>query len=632
VLDVPFTLQGSGQYNAATGLYAFTGFTTVNTLPNRNPAGLGNDITINQIRAIQASVDDGPWQTVQTLPPRTYQTNVTVNIPVPPTGAHTIKIRSIDTLTGVTSNLFLGETNNPTAQGPGINGVVFRDDNRNGQWDSGEPGLPDVGVEVLYQNDQPVDLQHFVEPSEWPQGTVLNQIEPGALIAAVGGGLLNNDVMARTSTRAPSAGRVFTATSFSGQTLETWTVGRKLKVIFDAPVGTVSIRVYGGQGTTPAFGRMEAYDANDNLLTRVTSTAVTSTGFRTLTVNRVAGDIKYVLVYGHANTEVVLDTLQWGPAASATTNTLGVYSLAYLPDGTYKVRVTPPAGYVVTTPASGAATVVVSGGVTLGSVNFGIGFGSLIHPFHNASNPFNVDNDATNVVSPIDALMVINFLNSQFGGEGEIPNTFTPQTIGYIDVNNDGLATPIDALIVINYLNSAPRGGSGEAPPEGNAGGAAGGLGGDGPGSEGEERPIPQNAAEYYALRPVQILQIPGTDQPCCCAQCLNLRAEVAAAVAQESVDPAPDLWPSATPQRPVRPTSGPGARLVLAADSPPRSQSAEQRPGGPRISSQDLLASSLGRRRAPARAAADEDDAALEALAVEVAVTQRRLAEPPQA
>jgi hypothetical protein len=532
VLDVPFTLQGSGQYSAASGLYTFTGYTTVNTLPNRNPAGLGNDITINQIRAIQASVDDGPWQTVQTLPPRTYQTNVTVNVPVPPTGSHTIKIRSIDTLTGVTSNLFVGETNNPTAQGPGINGVVFRDDNRNGRWDSGEPGLPDVGVEVLNLDNQPLDLQHFVEPSEWPQGTILNQIEPGALIAAVGGGLQNNDVLARTSSRAPSAGRVFTATSFSGQVLETWTAGRQLKVVFDAPVGTVSIRVYGGQGTTPAYGRMEAYDANGNLLTRVTSTGVTSGTFSTLTVNRVAGDIKYVHVFGHANTEVVLDTLQWGPAASATTNTLGVYSLAYLPDGTYKVRVTPPAGYVVTTPQSGEATVVVSGGMTLGSVNFGIGFSSLIRPFHNAPSPFNVDNDAANIVSPIDALMVINFLNSQFGGEGEIPSSYTPQMIGYIDVNNDGLATPIDALMVINYLNSNQRGGSGEAPPASAL--AGGGQGGDGPGAEGEELPAPRNAAEYYAQVPLQVLQIPGTDQPCSCGTCLGVRAEAAAAVAKD--------------------------------------------------------------------------------------------------
>lgn len=540
VLDVPFTLYGSGQYSAASGLYTFNGFATVNTLPNRNPAGLGNDITINQIREIQAAVDDGPWQTVLVLPPRTYQTSVTVHVPVPPTGSHTIRIRAVDTLTRVTSNVFVGETNRPTAQGPGINGVVFRDDNRNGQWDSGEPGLPDVGVELLDLNDQPLDLQHFVEPSEWPQGTILNQIEPGALIAAVGGGLQNNDVLARTSSRAPSAGRVFTATSFNGQALETWTAGRKLKVIFDAPVGTVSIRVYGGQGITPAFGRLEAYDANDNLLTRVTSTAVTGTSFRTLTVNRVAGDIKYVLVYGHANTEVVLDTLQWGPAASATTNTLGAYSLAYLPDGTYKVRVTPPAGYVVTTPPGGVATVVVSGGMTLGSVNFGIGFGSAIRPFHNAANPFNVDNDPSNLVSPIDALMVINFLNSQFGGEGEIPNTYTPQTIGYIDVNNDGLATPIDALLVINYLNSNLRGGSGgEAPPE-PGGWTVGGQGGDGPGGEGEELPPPRTAAEYYARAFVQIGQIPGTDQPCTCGTCLGLRAETAATVAREFTSPPP--------------------------------------------------------------------------------------------
>ena len=98
VLDVPFLLEGVGRYDSSLGQYLFSGFTSVDTLPNQNTSGLQNDITINQVREVQFSLDDGPWTTVQTLPARTYQTSLSVGIPVP-AGEHTIKIRTIDTRT-----------------------------------------------------------------------------------------------------------------------------------------------------------------------------------------------------------------------------------------------------------------------------------------------------------------------------------------------------------------------------------------------------------------------------------------------------------------------------------------------------------------------------------------------------
>ena len=68
------------------------------------------------------------------------------------------------------------------------------------------------------------------------------------------------------------------------------------------------------------------------------------------------------------------------------------------------------------------------------------------------------DVNADGVVSPIDALIVINHLNAgsgaTAGGEGE-SNKY------YIDVNGDNALSPIDALLVINRLNSM-RVGSGE--------------------------------------------------------------------------------------------------------------------------------------------------------------------------
>lgn len=523
VLDVPFTLSGSGQYNVNTQLYSFSGSTHVNTLPNLNSSGTQDDITINQINEIQASIDGGPWQSVMDYAPRTYSTNVNVSLAVG-AGIHEIRLRSFDTRTHVSSNIFVGETDVPTSTGEGLSGLVFYDQNANGHWDSGEMPIPDVGIDVTDQSDQPLNLNFAVEPSAYVTGTILNEVVPEATLKAIGPGIASpGDVISRVSTIVSNQNKVFTATSLSQQPLQSWNGSQKLQVSFASPVSTVSLRAYGTSLNTSSIGRLEAYDANNTLIARFTTGALTSGGFTTMTVLRPQGDIDHVIAYGHLGSSVVLDTLQWGPAASATTNTNGGYSLGYLPDGTYRIHISPPAGYLVTTPASGYATVTSASGQTQGAVNFGLA--SLgDHPFHNAANRFNVNNDPQNFISPVDALLVINYLNANSGAEGEIGSGALPGLIGYVDVNNDGLCTPGDALDVINYINAHPPGsGEGEGLPGVGAGGSALASGS----AEGEgQLAVPQNAADYYAQQPLHLLNIPGTDQPCTCAACLAARGE----------------------------------------------------------------------------------------------------------
>lgn len=67
--------------------------------------------------------------------------------------------------------------------------------------------------------------------------------------------------------------------------------------------------------------------------------------------------------------------------------------------------------------------------------------------WHNAANPYDVSNDG--VLSPLDAILVINYLNHTPGG---------PTPVGspppYLDVDGDNIIAPVDALMVINMLNS----------------------------------------------------------------------------------------------------------------------------------------------------------------------------------
>lgn len=88
-------------------------------------------------------------------------------------------------------------------------------------------------------------------------------------------------------------------------------------------------------------------------------------------------------------------------------------------------------------------------------------FGLYTKPFyrwHNYTTP--LDTSRNGSVSPVDALLVINYLNS--GKTRDVKNGSADQA-DFIDVNADNIISPIDALLVINFLNSRADGeGEGE--------------------------------------------------------------------------------------------------------------------------------------------------------------------------
>ncbi len=79
-------------------------------------------------------------------------------------------------------------------------------------------------------------------------------------------------------------------------------------------------------------------------------------------------------------------------------------------------------------------------------------------PWHNVARPLDVNNDQ--LISPIDVLLVINYLNTF--GSGPLPSS-RPLDTGFLDTNGDEVASPLDVLLIINFLNSKPLG-EGEAP------------------------------------------------------------------------------------------------------------------------------------------------------------------------
>ena len=103
VLDVPHTLTGTGTFDEQTRTYHFVGTSSAQTLPNRNPEGTGNDVTINRITKVQYRVDAGPWQDLADYDD--YQVQLDVTTPALPADARTLELRTVDDRIGVSSEL-----------------------------------------------------------------------------------------------------------------------------------------------------------------------------------------------------------------------------------------------------------------------------------------------------------------------------------------------------------------------------------------------------------------------------------------------------------------------------------------------------------------------------------------------
>jgi ELWxxDGT repeat protein len=116
----------------------------------------------------------------------------------------------------------------------------------------------------------------------------------------------------------------------------------------------------------------------------------------------------------------------------------------------------PLGNYVLTLNPAGISDL---GGLPL-AVGAQESFQVVARPWHNAAGPLNVD-DKDGIVA-LDALIVINEINNRMVSHAVtgllLSPTQTPQAPYYLDASNDGFVTPLDALLIFNWLNTHPAG------------------------------------------------------------------------------------------------------------------------------------------------------------------------------
>ncbi len=443
VLDVPHKLTGSGYFREDTGNYIFNGSATVQTLPNLNSSGLGNDITINRITHIEYRVDGGAWQIAAT--PNDYVASLDLEIALP-ASASEIEIRARDENSTVVSNVFrgqIGKANRTATQG--IAGHVWIDENKNTLRDFNEFGAGGWTVELVNGAGDPLVLEQRIEPDDLPDGQIDSGFRTDLTLTSTG-----TDADGRVGVFADSAAstgsKTFRGFSRGASTyMATWTdASRQLQVNFSSPTSVVSIDAIGA--STRAFGRIDAFDSAGNLVARHTTGQLSLGEVERMEVSSPNADIAYVNIGGHAFSSVRLDDLRFGASTVTTTNSLGGYAIENLPTGQYNVRVTPLGGYRnLELPA--IRPVSVTAGLLTDEVDFG--FETATSQWQNPTEPLDVDNDG--FIAPIDVLLVVNDINAN--GARDLRGSLLSSP-PYIDVNGDSFVSAIDALLVINHLNA----------------------------------------------------------------------------------------------------------------------------------------------------------------------------------
>ncbi|TWU03248.1 Dockerin type I repeat protein [Neorhodopirellula pilleata] len=449
VLDVPLSLEGTGVLDDTTGQFHLIAEASVNTLPNRNSSGSQSDITLNRVSRLEMSIDGGDWQVV--AEPNTPIASFDLLIDVPESFA-AIDFRVIDAPTGVTSPVLSATMTTPLMNASPLVGFNYIDNDRNGVRSAGEPLLESTVIDVkqvgggdLPNGELRADSLPMQSDLTTFNGITLRGKTPAA------------DEMLQVRNYGGGGGQPLFHVYDRQMMFYTPIMNNRLRfeAVFDEPTSYVEVDVV-ALGGVASYGRVDAFDADGNLVGRVTTdvrnhpTGSLSVGEQhTLVLHDQLNRIASIEVYGHDETVIGTRAIRYGVPPSFSTDQFGAFSLAGLPDGQYEITATPSdPGYLIE-----PQTVTVSSGEIVGGVS-GFQARPVFSPRFNQTQAEDVNGD--NVVTAVDALQIINDLNLN----GSRPLAWDDADGAMVDVTNDGVVTALDALRVINRLNAQDAGGS----------------------------------------------------------------------------------------------------------------------------------------------------------------------------
>ncbi len=435
VADVPLKLQGIGYFDSDSSTYRFKGDAAAVPLWNQNSEGPQSDITLNRISEIQYRLDDGDWVTA--FEPDEQKTQFDLEVELSE-GFSKIDWLAIDSRTRITSPIVSGSLSKPAISSASVSGFAYLSSDEDTIRSASESLF--AGIHATIRNADGSELfRGEVHAADLPDGKIANS-EISNVALTTNGFSIDRQLGVSLST-VVSGKKVFQ--SYNAQILvwsERWNKENGFVAKFDENVGEVNLSILGVDATS--YGRIEAYDAQGQMLGRVTSEKLSSGESATLSISDARGRIAEIRAFGHAGTSVAISDIRFGNQDQFTTDGSGAIIINNLPDGNYTLElVAPKLIFAFDEPM---VPIAISNGTSEPIVAIARQVSS---PRHNAKLAGDVNDDG--VVTANDALIVINDLNVN------LPRLMgANETIGaLVDVNNDGAATALDALMVINSLN-----------------------------------------------------------------------------------------------------------------------------------------------------------------------------------
>ncbi len=444
--DVPLSLDAVGYFDAESSLYHFSGTASAVPLINQNSSGAQSDITLNRVSELQYSLDDGPWLVAAEPNLQRVDFDLSLAFDQP---FSSIQWRAIDQSTGVTSAILAGTPTLPALSAASVSGVAFVDDNADGQRNAEESALAET--EIIIRNPDGSSLfGGAVDAADFPDGGLPDDL--AGVTLATDGTVIDQEVGSFVSDDLSNQ-RVFHAYDEQRERwIDRWSKKSVFEASFDQAVGQVRLDVIGLDEVN--YGRLEAYDAAGQMLTRVTSQAITAGQVVTLSVTDPLGRIASIRALGHNDTSVALNDLRFGYDGTLITHESGSWQFKNLPEGEYVVDLVPERlihqfnqSSVTVQVSAGASDLIVAPAQRINS------------PRYNELLPEDANQDG--IVTSADALVIINDL-----GRFNTRVLQASETTGFaIDVSNDGLVSALDALLVINWLgrSNGGNGGAGES-------------------------------------------------------------------------------------------------------------------------------------------------------------------------
>lgn len=246
-----------------------------------------------------------------------------------------------------------------------ISGQKWSDVDGDGFKDVGELGLEGWTIYLDINNDGQRVTNFSVEPDDYDAGTLLNTIQPGITLTALGAA--TNEVYAGVPNGGYTSGGslAFTRNGPFG-----WGGSIRLRADFATLVSSLSIDAISDDALD--VGVLEAYDVNNNLLATYTTAGLAAGAVETMTISRATAEIAYVIASGAGADILNLDNLQATRIDPfAVTDLNGSYSFQGLAAGTYAVIEEQQPGWLPTNPSTGTHLVSVGPGYDLINIDFG---------------------------------------------------------------------------------------------------------------------------------------------------------------------------------------------------------------------------------------------------------------------